>query len=170
MPSPSWPLPICLDSWTWHSSFLGNITLYSIRLYFHHQPHPQLGVVFCFGSISSFFLELFLHSSKQHIGHLQICGVHFSVSYLFAFSYCSWGSQGKNTEVVCHSILQWTTFCRNSTPWPIHLGWPYIAWLIVSLNWTQLFSLWSVWLIFCDCGFHCVCPLVDKDKRLIQAS
>ena len=29
-----------------------------------------------------------------------------SVSYHFAFSYCSWGSQGKNTEVVSHSILQ----------------------------------------------------------------
>ena len=28
------------------------------------------------------------------------------MSYLFAFSYCSWGSQGKNTEVVCHSLLQ----------------------------------------------------------------
>ena len=27
------------------------------------------------------------------------------------FSYCSWGSQGKNTEVVYHSLLQWTTFC-----------------------------------------------------------
>ena len=25
------------------------------------------------------------------------------MSYLFAFSYCSWGSQGKNTEVVCHN-------------------------------------------------------------------
>ena len=31
-------------------------------------------------------------------------------------SYCSWGSQGKNTEVVCHSLLQWTTFCQNSPP------------------------------------------------------
>ena len=34
-------------------------------------------------------------------------GVHLSVSYIFAFSYCSWGSQGKNTEVVCYSLLQW---------------------------------------------------------------
>ena len=33
-----------------------------------------------------------------------------------AFSYCSWGSQGKNTEVVCHSLLQWTTFCQTSPP------------------------------------------------------
>ena len=59
---------------------------------------------------------------------------HLSVSYLFAFSYCSWGSQGKNTEVVCPSLLQWTTFCQNSPPWPVHLGWPYRAWLIVSLS------------------------------------
>ena len=36
--------------------------LYSIRLYFHRQSHPQLGT-FCFGSVSSFFLELFLHCS-----------------------------------------------------------------------------------------------------------
>ena len=34
------------------------------------------------------------------------------MSYLFAFSYCSWGSQGKNTAVVHHSLLQWTTFCQ----------------------------------------------------------
>ena len=26
-------------------------------------------------------------------------------SYLFAFSYCSWGFHGKNTEVVCNSLL-----------------------------------------------------------------
>ena len=43
-------------------------------------------------------------------------------------SYCSWGSQGKNTEVVCHSLLQWTTFCQNSPPWPVCLGWPYTGW------------------------------------------
>ena len=57
-----------------------------------------------------------------------------SLSYLFAFSYCSWGSQVKSTEVVCHSLLQWTTFCQNCLPWPICLGWPYMAWLIVSLK------------------------------------
>ena len=31
-------------------------------------------------------------------------------------SCCSWGSQGKNTEVVCHFLLQWTTFCQISPP------------------------------------------------------
>ena len=33
-----------------------------------------------------------------------------------AFSYCSWDSQGKNVEMVCHSLLQWITFCQNSPP------------------------------------------------------
>ena len=56
-------------------------------------------------------------------------GVSLLVAYHFAFSYCSCGSQGKNTDVACHSLLQWTTFCFNSPPWPICLGWPYMAWL-----------------------------------------
>ena len=46
LPSPVWPRPICLDSWTWHYRFLCNIALYSIRPCFYHQSHPQLGVVF----------------------------------------------------------------------------------------------------------------------------
>ena len=37
-------------------------------------------------------------------------GVPLLISYHFAFSYCSWGSQVKNNEVACHSLLQWTTF------------------------------------------------------------
>ena len=62
------------------------------------------------------------------VGHPLTRGVCLSVSYLFAFSYCSWGSQGKYTEVVCHSLLQWTMFFQNSPPWPVHLGQPHRAW------------------------------------------
>ena len=62
---------------------------------------------FCFGSVSSFFLELFLHWSLVAYWHLLTWGVHLSVSYLFSFSYCSWGSQDKNTEVVGHSLFQY---------------------------------------------------------------
>ena len=32
---------------------------------------------------------------------LLVC---IGLSYLCAFSYCSWGSQGRKTEVVCHSF------------------------------------------------------------------
>ena len=28
----------------------------------------------------------------------------------------------------------------------------------------------SDWLVFCDCGFQPVCPLMEKDKRLMEAS
>ena len=42
---------------------------------------------------------------QEHIGHLLTWGVPLSVSYHFAFSYCSWGSQGKNTEEELKSLL-----------------------------------------------------------------
>ena len=117
------------------------------------------------GAISPvFFSSLLVHLSLVHER------VHLSVSYFFPFSYCSWHSQGKNTEVFCHSLLQWTTFHQKSPLWPVRLGWPYRAWLIVSLSYRRLYSMWSVWLVFCDCGFHSVCPLMYNDKRLMEAS
>ena len=45
-------------------------------------------------------------------------GGHLLVSYLLAFSYCPWGSPGKNTGVSCHFLLQWTAFCHNCSLWP----------------------------------------------------
>ena len=57
------------------------------------------GCCFCFGSIPSFFLELFLHwSPVAYWAPTDLGSPSFSVLF-FAFSYCSWGSQGKNTEV-----------------------------------------------------------------------
>ena len=106
------------------------------------------GCYFCFGSFLSFFLELFLHWSPLAYWASTNLGVPLSVSYLFAFSYCSWGSQDKNTEVVCYSLSQWTTFCQNSPPWPDWLGWVYTAWLsFIELDKAV------VWLVVCDFGF-----------------
>ena len=59
---------------------------------------------------------------------------------------------------------------QNSPPWPICFGWPFMAWLMVSLSYTRLWSMWSVWLLFCDCIFHSVSPLMDDDKKLLEAS
>ena len=95
------------------------------------------------------FWSYFSTDLQQHFEHLPTWGV-LSVSYLFVFSCYSWGSRGKNTEVACHSLLQWTMFCQNSPTRPIHLGWPYMAWLIVSLSLTRLWSMCSDWLVFCD--------------------
>ena len=82
--------------------------------YFYHQSHPQLGVVFALAPSLHSFWSYFSTVLQEHTGHLSTWGVYLSASYHFAFSYCSWGSQGKNTEVVCHSLLQWTTFYQNS--------------------------------------------------------
>ena len=74
-------------------------------------------------------------------------GAHLLVSYLFAFSYSSWSSHGKNTAVVCHSLLQWTTFCQNPSLWPIHLEWHCTAWLTALLSYTSpctTIRLWSM--------------------------
>ena len=87
------------------------------------------GCCFCLGSVPSFFLELFLHWSPvaywapTDLGSFSFSILSFCLFILFM------GSQGKNTEVVCHSLLQLTTFCHNSPPWPDCLGWPYTAWL-----------------------------------------
>ena len=34
----------------------------------------------------------------------------------------------------------------------------------------MLWSMWSVWLVFHDCDSDSLCPLMDKDKRLVEAS
>ena len=47
---------------------------------------------------------------------------------------CSWGSWAKNTGVVCHSLLRWTTCCQNSPLWPAHLGWPCLAHSFTELH------------------------------------
>ena len=106
-----------------------NIALYSTGPCFSHQSHPTTGYCFCFGSIPSFFLELFLHRSPvaywapTDLGSSPFSILSFCLFILFR------GSQGKNTEMLCHSLLQQTTFCQNSPWWPVHLGWPYVAWL-----------------------------------------
>ena len=47
-------------------------------------------------------------------------GIPLLVSYHFAFSYCSWGSQGKNTEVACHSLLQSSNNTREDSTYGHH--------------------------------------------------
>ena len=89
---------------------------------------------FCFGSVPSFFLELFLHSfpvaywAATNLGSPSFSVPSFCLFILFV------GFSSKNTEVVWHSLLQCTTFCQKSPPWHIYLGWLYMAWLIVSLS------------------------------------
>ena len=88
------------------------------------------------------------------------------VPHMF-ISYCSWGSQG-NTEVVCICIpfSSGPHFVRT-----LHhdsLSWVALHGMAHSFT-TRLWPKWSVWLVFCDCGFHSACPLMEKDTRLVEA-
>ena len=63
--------------------------------------------------------------------------------HTFYLSILFMDSSGKN----CHSLLKWTIFWQKSSLQPVHLGWPYTAWLIVSLSYTRPFArrrLWSM--------------------------
>ena len=119
------------------------------------------GYCFCFGPIPLFFLEFFLHWSPVAYWPPTNLGLLLSVSYHFAFSYCSWGSQGKNTEVVCHSLLQWTTFHQTSPPWPVHLGWSHMAWFSFTeldkavVRVIRLANFLWLW-------FQCICSLMPS--------
>ena len=123
-PFPIWPLSIYLDSWTENFRFLCNIVFYNTGLYFHHQSHPQLGVVFTLALSFCSFWSYFFILLQQPLGHLPTRGVHLSVSYLFAFSYCSWASQGNNTEVFAIPFSSGPRFVRTFHRDPSILGGP----------------------------------------------
>ena len=119
------------------------------------------GYCFCFGSIPSFFLELFLHWflvvywAPTNLGSSSFSILSFCLFILFMeFS-------GKNTEVVCHSLLQWTPFCQTSPPWPAHLGWLHMACLsFIELDKALVHVIRlarCLWL-----WFQSVCPLMPS--------
>ena len=60
-------------------------------------------------------------------------------------------------------------FCQKSPPWPIHLGWPTRQ-AHSFIESTRLWSMWWEWLVFCECGFQSVCPLMEEEKNLVEAS
>ena len=89
-------------------------------------PSPVISTTrccFCSGSISSFFRELFLHSSP--------------VAY--------WAPNDLGSS--SFSVLSFYLFV-------LFMGFPRQ----------------EVWLVFYDCGFHSVCLMKDKDKKLMESS
>ena len=132
--SPIWTLPICLI----HGC---NITVSYEILFFTASDFTSITCHIHNWELFLLWLHLFILSgviSPQMSSH--ILGTYRPGEFLFqypinfAFSFCSRDSQGKNTEVVCHSLFQWSPFCENSPPWPVHLEWPYMTWIKVSLN------------------------------------
>ena len=84
------------------------------------------GCCFCFGSVSSFFLELFFHWSPSPYWVPTNLGFHLSASYIFAFSCSSWGSGSKRT--------------RGGFPFPPPVGHILSELLMPCLSWVALHS------------------------------
>ena len=68
------------------------------------------------------------------------------------FSYCSWGSQGRNTEAVCHSLLQWHYFANkglSSQGYGFSSGhvWMWESWTVKKAERWRIdaFELWCWW-------------------------
>ena len=70
--------------------------------------YPTLGVVFALAQPLHSILSYFSTVLQYLIGHLPTWGVHLSVSYPFAFSYCSW--------VLKARILKWFAIPFSSGP------------------------------------------------------
>ena len=110
------------------------------------------GCCFCFNSIPSFFLELFLYWSPVAYGAPTDLG---SSSFSILSSCLFLLFMGFLRQEFWSGLLfpiQWTTFCQTSPPWPDRLGWFHTAWLsFTELNKTVV--LWPDWLVFWDFGF-----------------
>ena len=115
------------------------------------------GYCFCFGSIPSFFLELFLHWSP-----ITYWPGEFPFQYLIILPFHTVHG------VLKARILKWFAIPFSSGPHsvrPLHhdppiLGGP-IGHGLVSLSYTRL-CVWLDWLVFCDYGFSVSalwCPL-----------
>ena len=132
------------------------------------QVTSTAGCCFCFGSVSPFFLEVFLLSSSI-LGTYRPGEFLFQCPLFLPFH----GFHG----VLKARILKWFAVSFSNRPCfvrnPHHdlsvLGGP-TRHGSVSLSQTKLWFMWSVWLVFCDCGFHSIYPLMDKDTRLMEAS
>ena len=128
------------------------------------------GCCFCFGSVSSFFLELFLHwSPAAYWAPTNLRSSSFRVLsfclfiLLMGFSSQEYWSGLPFPSPVDHVFSELSTMTRPS--WVALHGMAH-SFIELDKDW----SMWSDWLGFCDCDFQFVCPLMEKDNRLMECS
>ena len=140
------------------------------RTLFPSPVTPTTGCYFCYGSISSFFLEIFLHWSPvsmlssywpgEFIFQCPIFSPFHTVLGVLKARMLKWFATPFSMD---HILSDLSTMTRPS--WAALHG---MAHHLIEL--ARLWSMCSVWLVFCSCGFYSVCPLTDEDKSLVEAS
>ena len=152
------------------------------------QSHPQLGVVFALTPL--FILSEVQFSSVQSLSHVRL----FATPWIAARSpLISSGILGTyrpgvfifqcliflpfhTVHVVLKArILKWSAIPFSSEPdfvRTLHHDSSILgghAWHGSQFHWVRqgcVWSMWSDWLVFCDCGFQFVCPLMEKVRGL----
>ena len=125
---------------------------------------------FCFDSLSSFFLELFLHWSPVtywaptdlRCSSFSVLSFHPFIMFM-GFSRQEYWSGFTFLCPVDHVLSE--LFTMIYTSWTVLHS---MAHSFIELD--KAWFMWSVWLVYCDYGFHSVCSLTNKDKRLMEAS
>ena len=122
------------------------------------------GCCFCFGSVSSFFLELFLHwSPVPYWAPTSLESSFFSVLsfclfiLFMGFSRQEYWSGLPFPSPVDHILSELSTMTLHD-----------MAHSFIELDNNVVHLIRS--LVFCDCGFQTVCPLMEKNKRFMEAS
>ena len=128
------------------------------------------GCYFFFGSVSSFFLELFLcWSPVAYWGPTDLRSSSFSVlSFCLFILFMGLSRQEYWSGLPFPSPVDYVLSELSTMIHPSWVGLHGMAHSFIELD--RLWSMWSDWLVSCDCGVQSVCPLMEKDKRLMEAS
>ena len=120
------------------------------------------GCCFCFVSVSSFLLELFLYwPPVAYWAPTDLRRTSFSIlSFCLFILFMGFSRQEYWSGLPFPSPVDCTV--SDLSTMPAHLGWSYRVWLsFIELDKTAVL-VWLVWLVFCEYGFSVSalwCPL-----------
>ena len=127
------------------------------------------GCCFCFGSVSSFFLESFLHWfpvtywAPTDLGCSSFSVLSFCLFILLmGFSRQEYWSDLPFLSPLDHILSEFSTMT--------HLSWVALYGMSHSFIELDKAVVHGIRLAFCDCSFQSVCTLMEKYKRLMEAS
>ena len=150
-------------------TFQGPILLFTAWDFISNTSHMHNWVLFLFGSNSSFFLELFLcWSPVAYRAPTDLESSSFSVLsfclfiLLMGFSRQEYWSDLPFLSPLDHILSEFSTMT--------HLSWVALYGMSHSFIELDKAVVHGIRLAFCDCSFQSVCTLMEKYKRLMEAS
>ena len=159
---------ICLDSWTWHPGAYA-ILLFTASAFTSITSHIHTWVLFLLWLHLFILLELFLYWSPAaywaltDLGSSSFSVLSFCLFMLFmGFSRQEYWSSLPFPSRKDHILSKLSTMTCPS--------WVALHGMAHSFIELEKAVVHVIRLVFCNYGFHSFCPLMEKDKRLMEAS